>query len=66
MLHAKKFEAQTNTSYMPPKEIEVNRLPDGGRDVTKQLPTGKGVYDSIPLTATDLLNPQLGGPSATT
>jgi Uma2 family endonuclease len=39
---------------------EENRFPYGWRYVKKRLPTGETVYDQIPLTVHDLLNPQLG------
>jgi len=60
MLQAKGFDAQPDTSYTPPIVTEENRFPYGWRYVTKQLPTGEEVYEQIPLTAKDLLNPQLG------
>lgn len=60
MLQAKGFDARFDTSSAPPKATDVNRFPYGWRYVTKQLPTGEEVYDQIPLTAKDLLNPQLG------
>jgi Uma2 family endonuclease len=60
MLQAKGFDTQSNTSYTPPTVTEGNRFPYGWRYVTKQLPTGEESYDQIPLTANDLLNPQLG------
>ncbi len=60
MLQAKGFDAQPDTSYMPHTVTEENRFPYGWRYVTKQLPTGEEVYEQIPLTAKDLLNPQLG------
>jgi Uma2 family endonuclease len=58
MLQAKGFEAWTETSSVPPTTLEENRFPYGWRYVRKRLPTGKEVYEQIPLTAADLLQPQ--------
>jgi len=58
MLQAKGFEAWTETSAAPPAAMAENRLPYGWRYVKKRLPTGQEVYEQIPLTAEDLLNPQ--------
>jgi hypothetical protein len=60
MLQAKGFDAPTDMSDTPATVTEENRFPYGWRYVKKRLPTGEKVYDRIPLTAYDLLNPQLG------
>jgi Uma2 family endonuclease len=60
MLQAKGFDARLETSSPPPKATEENRFPYGWRYVRKALPTGAFVYEQIPLTAYDLLNPQEG------
>jgi Uma2 family endonuclease len=60
MLQAKGFDAPSDTSYTPATMTEEQRFPYGWRYVKKRLPTGEKVYDRIPLTAYDLLNPRLG------
>ena len=60
MLQARGFDAQRDTSPTLPKVSDENRFPYGWRYVTRRLPTGKDVYEQIPLTAYDLLNPQEG------
>ena len=60
MLQARGFDAQRDTSPARPQVSEENRFPYGWRYVTRRLPTGKEVYEQIPLTAYDLLNPQEG------
>ena len=60
MLQARGFDAQRDTSPTLPQVSDENRFPYGWRYVTRRLPTGKDVYDQIPLTTADLLNPQEG------
>jgi Uma2 family endonuclease len=60
MLQAKGFDTYTDTSASPLSTPEVHRFPYGWRYVKKKLSTGTVVYDQIPLTIDDLLNPQEG------
>ena len=60
MLQARGFDAQRDTSPARPQVSDENRFPYGWRYVTRRLPTGDDVYDQIPLTTDDLLNPQEG------
>ena len=60
MLQARGFDAQRDTSPTLPQVSDENRFPYGWRYVTRRLPTGDDVYDQIPLTTDDLLNPQEG------
>ena len=60
MLQARGFDAQRDTLPAPPNVSDENRFPYGWRYVTRRLPTGDDVYDQIPLTTDDLLNPQEG------
>jgi Uma2 family endonuclease len=61
MLQAKGFEAQTGTTSLArPSVTAPSQFPYGWRYVIKRSPTGDETYDQIPLTAADLLNPQLG------
>jgi Uma2 family endonuclease len=60
MLQAKGFEVPSSPSYKPPHVPVVNPFLYGWRYVKKLSPTGEELDDPIPLTAEDLLNPQLG------
>jgi Uma2 family endonuclease len=60
MLQARGFDAHSETSYTPPPETFATRFPYGWRYVLKPSLHGEDNYDQIPLTAADLLNPQLG------
>lgn len=58
MLQARGVEATTDT-VASPKTPPETPFPYGWRYVKRTLPTGRELYDQIPLTAADLLNPQL-------
>jgi Uma2 family endonuclease len=61
-LEARSVDRQTDN--ITPTQTVRNQLPDpfsyGWRYVTQTLPNGEQTYKQIPLTAEDLLDPQLG------